>query len=138
MPYQIIEKLEDIYKDKALHKAQAYYWLAELRRGRIDINVELRTGRQPNDDLDYRFCACIQINPHCSCRCIDTLIGSSGSTVFRYFSFMGYKNMLHRWVPQCLNDVQKKSSFSKAKIMLQKLQILQHDNFKYIATGVES
>lgn len=46
--------------------------------------------------------------------------------------------MLLRWVPHRLNDVQKKSRFSFAKIMLQKLQILQHDNLKYIATGDES
>lgn len=119
-PYQIIEKLEEISKDKALRFAQVYYWLAELRRGRIDINDEPETGCLPNDDLDNRFFACIQINPHCSCRCIAALIGSSGCTVFRYLSFMGYKNMLHRWGPHSLNDVLKKSRFSMAKIILKK------------------
>lgn len=92
--YQIIEKLEEICKDMALHKTQLYYWLAELRRGRIDLNDEPRTGRPPNDDLNCRICACIKINPHNSCRCIAALIGSSGSTVFLHLTLMFYKSML--------------------------------------------
>ena len=135
---EIISKLHDIYSDKALSRTQVYFWLAEIRRGRTDLNDEPRAGRPFNDDLDERIRACIQINPHNSCRCIAAQLGTSGSTVFRHMTLMGYKSMLLRWVPHILNDFQKKSRFSMAKIMLKELQKLEHDQFKYIVTGDES
>lgn len=135
---QIIDKLKDIYYTQALNRTQVYYWLAELRRGRTDLNDEPRSGRPPNDDLDDRIRACININPHASCRHIANQIGSRGSTVFRHLTLMGYKSMLLRWVPHILNDFQKKTRLSMAKIMLQKLQQLEHDQFQYIISGDES
>lgn len=37
-PYEIISELQHIYGDEALHKTQVYYWIGELKRGRMDMH----------------------------------------------------------------------------------------------------
>ena len=137
-PYEIISELQYIYGDKALHKTQVYYWIGELKRGRIDLHDEPRFGRPPYEDLDDQIIACIKINPHDSCRSIAAAIACIGSTVYRRLTILGYKNVHLRWIPHRLNEFQKQTRLTKAKIMLQKLLLLKHDNFNYIATGDES
>lgn len=137
-PNEIISKLSDIYGDQALHKTQVYYWLAEIKRGRDDLRDEQRTGRPCTEFLDDQIKACININPHFSCRVIASMISSSGSTVYRRLTLLGYKSLLLRWVPHKLNQYQKHMRFTTAKNMLKILQILKHDNCKYIVSGDES
>lgn len=128
-PYQIIDKLEEIFNDNSLHKTEIYHWLTELRRGRIDLNDEPKTIYHLNEDHD-RICEYIKINHHnpIEMHCIINWIKLN-----YYFSQSyshGFKYMLLLWVLHILNDFQKKQSFSFAKIMLHKHQILKHDNFR--------
>lgn len=117
---------------------QVFYWIGELKRWRIDQHDEPRSRRPPYEDLDDQIIAGIKIHPHDSCRCIAAAIACSGSTVYRRLAILGYKNVHILRISHRLNEFKKQTRLTKAKIMIQKLLLLKHDNFNYIATGDES
>ena len=124
---EIINRLQEWYGEASLHKTQDYFWVAELNSGRTELNDAPFSGRPK---VSY-------IDPFSSIRQIAAMFGSSGATVFRRLTEMGYKSYFLRWITHKLDDSDKKLRVSIAKIMLQRLEVLKHDHFQYIITGDE-
>lgn len=135
---EILQKLQEWYGPEALHKTQVYFWIAELNRGRTDLNDLPIPGRPKESYIDDEISAAVRINPFASCRQIASMVQTSGATVYRRLTDMGYKSLLLKWVPHKLNEHQKQLRLSTAKVMLQKLNYLKKDHFQYIFTGDES
>lgn len=137
-PKEIVNQLEDWYQDHSLHKTQVYYWMAEIRRGREDLNDAPHPGRPRELFIDDQILAALRINPYASCRNIASMVGTCGATVSQRLAEMGYRSYLLRWIPHKLENHHKKLRFDMAKNMLKILQNLEHDHFNYIITGDES
>lgn len=135
---EIFEQLKNMYGDKSLCKAQVYFWIAELKRGRTDLSDDPHPGRPRNTYIDDQIRAVIKVNPYASCREIGTMVGSCGATVFRRLTELGYKSLLLKWVPHHLDNSQKKLRVQMSRKMKQILTMLKHDNFKYVFTGDET
>ena len=135
---EIFEQLKEMYGDESLCKAQVYFWIGEIKRGRTDLSDAPHPGRPQNTYIDDQIRAVIKVNPYASCREIGTMVGSCGATVFRRLTELGYKSLLLRWVPHNLDISHKKLRVQTSKKALQILQSLKHDNFKYIYTGDET
>ena len=135
---EIVSQLHEWFGDESLSRTQVYYWIGELNRGRTDLSDALRSGRPRHTYIDDEILAWIKVDPYASCREIASKVGSSGATVHRRLTELGYKNYLLTWVPHQLNNAQKKLRFDMSKMMIQKLNYLKHDKFKYIYTGDET
>ena len=135
---EILQKLQEWYGPEALHKTQVYFWIAKLNLGRTDLNDLPIPGRPKESYIDDEISAAVRINPFASCRQIASMVQTSGATVYRRLTDMGYKNLLLKWVPHKLNEYQKQLRLSTAKGMLQKLNYLKKDHFQYIFTDDES
>jgi hypothetical protein len=134
-----ISRLRDHDGEDALSRTQIYFWINQIKRGRIDLNNIASPGREPDECLAGVIAAKRDANPHLSERQLAQSLRIAASTVCQYLAeVMGMKCRHLRWVPHTLTAAQKVVRVELAECMLQALTTHERSHFHFLFTGDES
>ena len=136
---QIHVELMEVYGPNAYSYESVKYWVKQFKLGRTDVNDEDRTGRPQELAFVPLVDHIIEKDPYVSSRQIGKMLQITHNTVIKILTENLGREYRHlRWVPHCLNQLQKHNRVVKAKIILDILKEARESNFKGILTGDES
>ncbi|XP_071109085.1 protein GVQW3-like [Haliotis cracherodii] len=108
---EIHDELSDVYGDSAPSYAQVKFWVAEFKRGRVNLEDEPRPGRPVEVTNDQTSEAVRQLvvkdrrmKVSEMAKALDI---SEGSVHTILHDRLGMRKLSARWVPKCLSDDQK-------------------------------
>jgi hypothetical protein len=80
---QVVERLRHYYGEDALSQTQVYFWMNEVKGGRMDLNTIASPGREPDESLAAVITGKLDDDPHFSARKLAQSLGIAVSTVCR-------------------------------------------------------
>jgi hypothetical protein len=135
---QIVEHLRQHYEEDALSRTQVYFWMNEVKRGRMDLDTVASPGREPDESLATVIAGKLDADPHFSARKLAQSLGIAVSTIFRYLTeVLGMMCRHLHWVPHTLTPAQKLMRAELTQSMLQALAKHEHPNYYFLFTGDE-
>ena len=135
----IILELQQTYKDDAYSKTTVYYWVNEIKLGRIDLNNIPSPGRPVDSFIDQFILKELDVNPRISARSLAKKAKVSKTMIIDHLhNSLGMKNVHLKWIPHFLNMEQKNLRVTFSKALLNHLITDRKNGFKFIFTGDES
>jgi AraC-like DNA-binding protein len=136
---QIVKRLRQHYEEGAVSRAQVYFWINGVKRGRMDLNTIASPGTEPDESLASIIAGKLDADPHFSAGKLAQSLGISASTICRYLTeVLGMKSRHLHWVPHTLTCAQKLMRAELMQTMLQALVKHWHINYHFLFTGNES
>jgi hypothetical protein len=78
---QIVKRLRQHYGENALSRTQVYFWINEVKRGRMDLNTIKSPGRGHDESFAAVIAGKLDADPRLSARKLAQSLGIAASTV---------------------------------------------------------
>ena len=135
-------ELTTVYGCSAPSYAQVKFWVGELKRGRMSLEVETRSGR-PSDATDVEMCNKVRDLVYSNRRVkveeiVNALHISHGSVSTILHDRLGMRKLTARWVPKSLSDEQMATRASVCSALLKRFRLKEDDFLSRLLTVDET
>ena len=100
---EILKELQLVYKEQCPGKSTVYYWIAEFKGGRQDVQQDFSRVGRPQEIPEMKISQCDDIiaeNRRITIRSLSSLLNVSYGTCADIIKSLGYSKVCSRFVPR--------------------------------------